>query len=103
MLAVCRRAPTLAQTGCTMRDLLEFIAPLNPRKEIMAEGAPILLRGAALPLERDLLWRRHKDITATSPFRPHGHARRLHDVCSHDQLRLSRMGHGSDSGLSLRP
>jgi hypothetical protein len=37
-----------------MDDLLDIIAPLNPRKEIMAEGA-VLLRGAALPFEKELL------------------------------------------------
>lgn len=50
-----------------MYDLLKFIAPLDPRKEIMAEGA-VLLRGAALPFEKDLLAALN-GITATSPFR----------------------------------
>jgi DNA oxidative demethylase len=50
-----------------MDDLLEFIAPLSPRKEIMAEGA-VLLRGAALPFEKELLAALNR-ITATSPFR----------------------------------
>jgi alkylated DNA repair protein (DNA oxidative demethylase) len=50
-----------------MPDLFERIAPLDPPKEIMAEGA-VLLRGAALPFEKELL-RVLKDITAASPFR----------------------------------
>jgi alkylated DNA repair protein (DNA oxidative demethylase) len=50
-----------------MPDLFEHIAPLDPPKEIMAEGA-VLLRGAALPFEKELL-RVLKDITAASPFR----------------------------------
>jgi alkylated DNA repair protein (DNA oxidative demethylase) len=62
-------------TGRTMSDQLELIAPLDPSKEIMAEGA-MLLRGAALPFETELLAALN-DITATSPFRqmvtPGGH------------------------------
>jgi alkylated DNA repair protein (DNA oxidative demethylase) len=56
-----------ALTGRTMPDLFETIAPLDPPKEIMAEGA-VLLRGAALPFENELLTAL-KDITAASPFR----------------------------------
>jgi alkylated DNA repair protein (DNA oxidative demethylase) len=54
-------------TGCSMYDLFEFIAPPEPRKEIMAQGA-VLLRGAAFPVETELLAALN-DITATSPFR----------------------------------
>jgi hypothetical protein len=36
-----------------MPDPFELIAPLDPPKEIMAEGA-VLLRGAALPFEKQL-------------------------------------------------
>ena len=50
-----------------MDDLLELVAPLDPSKEMMADGA-VLLRGAALPFERDLLAALN-GITATSPFR----------------------------------
>ena len=50
-----------------MSDLFEFIAPPGPSKEIMAEGA-VLLRGAALPVEMELLAALN-DVTATSPFR----------------------------------
>jgi DNA oxidative demethylase len=50
-----------------MDDLLDIIAPLNPRKEIMAEGA-VLLRGAALPFEKELLATLN-GVTAISPFR----------------------------------
>lgn len=50
-----------------MSDLFEFIAPPEPSKVIMAEGA-VLLRGAALPVETELLAALN-DVTATSPFR----------------------------------
>src|SRR6476659_9293164 len=50
-----------------MYDLLELVAPLEPSKEMMAEGA-VLLRGAALSFEADLLAALNR-ITATSPFR----------------------------------
>ncbi|MBX9845422.1 MAG: DNA oxidative demethylase AlkB [Xanthobacteraceae bacterium] len=50
-----------------MNDLFERIAPLRPSKEIMAEGA-VLLHGAALPFETELLAALH-DIGATAPFR----------------------------------
>jgi alkylated DNA repair protein (DNA oxidative demethylase) len=50
-----------------MNDLFECIAHLRPSKETMAQGA-VLLRGAALPFEKELLAALH-DITATSPFR----------------------------------
>ena len=50
-----------------MPDLFELIAPLDPPKEIMAEGA-VLLRGVALPFETELLAALN-DITAISPFR----------------------------------
>jgi DNA oxidative demethylase len=52
---------------CAICDLFEFVAPPDPPKEIMAEGA-VLLRGAALPVETELLAALN-DITATSPFR----------------------------------
>src|SRR5215469_8845463 len=54
-------------TDRTMSDLFECIAPLDPLKEIMAEGA-VLLRGAALPFEKDLLAALN-GITTISPFR----------------------------------
>lgn len=50
-----------------MPDLFEAIAPLDPAKQMLAEGA-VLLRGVALPCERELL-AALEDITATSPFR----------------------------------
>jgi alkylated DNA repair protein (DNA oxidative demethylase) len=50
-----------------MDDLFEPIAPQDPPREIMADGA-VLLRGAAHPYERELLAALDK-ITATSPFR----------------------------------
>jgi alkylated DNA repair protein (DNA oxidative demethylase) len=50
-----------------MNDLFERIAPLDPPREVMAEGA-VLLRGAALPFETDVLAALN-DITAASPFR----------------------------------
>jgi DNA oxidative demethylase len=50
-----------------MSDLFETIAPLDPPTEVMAKGA-VLLRGVALPLEKDLL-SALSDITAQSPFR----------------------------------
>jgi alkylated DNA repair protein (DNA oxidative demethylase) len=50
-----------------MDDLLELVAALGPSKEMMAEGA-VLLRGTAVPFERDLLAALNA-ITATSPFR----------------------------------
>ena len=50
-----------------MPDLFDHIAPLDPAKEIMAEGA-MLLRRAALPFEGELLAALN-DITARSPFR----------------------------------
>src|SRR5215467_15386146 len=50
-----------------MNDLFECIPPLHPAKETMAEGA-VLLRGAALAFEKELL-AAINDITATSPFR----------------------------------
>ena len=61
------RALTLPLTGQTMYDLLELVAPLDPSKEMMAEGA-VLLRGAALAFEADLLAALNR-IIATSPFR----------------------------------
>src|SRR5215469_5920625 len=54
-------------TDRTMSDLFECIAPLDPPKEIMAAGA-VLLRGAALPFEKDLLAALN-GITTASPFR----------------------------------
>ena len=53
--------------GRTMDDLFEPIAPLDPPREIMADGA-VLLRGAALSYERELL-AALDNITAISPFR----------------------------------
>jgi alkylated DNA repair protein (DNA oxidative demethylase) len=50
-----------------MNDLFERLAPLEPSKEIMAEGA-VLLRGIALPFEKKSLAALN-GITATSPFR----------------------------------
>jgi alkylated DNA repair protein (DNA oxidative demethylase) len=50
-----------------MNDLFDGIAPLAPSKEIMAEGA-VLLRGTALPFEKQLL-AALRDVTTASPFR----------------------------------
>lgn len=50
-----------------MSDLFDSIIPLNPPREVMAEGA-MLLRGAALPFETDILIA-IQAITAVSPFR----------------------------------
>jgi alkylated DNA repair protein (DNA oxidative demethylase) len=50
-----------------MNDLFDGIAPLPPSKQIMAEGA-VLLRGIALPFEKELL-AALGDISAASPFR----------------------------------
>ncbi|MCP4559390.1 MAG: DNA oxidative demethylase AlkB [Bosea sp.] len=50
-----------------MLDLFETLAPLDPPAEIMAEGA-ILLRGAAIPFETELL-AALDDITGQAPFR----------------------------------
>jgi alkylated DNA repair protein (DNA oxidative demethylase) len=50
-----------------MGDLFDSIIPLNPPREVMAEGA-MLLRGAALSLEADILTA-IQAITARSPFR----------------------------------
>jgi alkylated DNA repair protein (DNA oxidative demethylase) len=50
-----------------MLDLFELIAPLGQPREIMAEGA-VLLRGVALPFEKDLLAALN-DIITISPFR----------------------------------
>jgi alkylated DNA repair protein (DNA oxidative demethylase) len=36
-----------------MNDLFDTIAPLDPPRDIMAEGA-VLLRGAALPFEANI-------------------------------------------------
>jgi alkylated DNA repair protein (DNA oxidative demethylase) len=58
-----------------MRDLFESGAPLDPPREIMAEGA-VLLHSVALPFEEALLAALN-EITAASPFRhmvtPGGH------------------------------
>jgi alkylated DNA repair protein (DNA oxidative demethylase) len=48
-------------------DQFELVALLDPPREIMAEGA-VLLRGVALPFEKDLLAALN-DITERSPFR----------------------------------
>lgn len=50
-----------------MRDLFETLAPLDPPVEIVADGA-VLLRGAALPFEAELL-AALDDITRQAPFR----------------------------------
>lgn len=50
-----------------MSDLFDLIAPLDPTTETLAEGA-VLLRGAALIYERDLL-SALEGIVALSPFR----------------------------------
>src|ERR1700687_2965344 len=50
-----------------MSDLFDPIVPLTPPLEVMAEGA-LLLRGAALPFETDILTA-IQAITAMSPFR----------------------------------
>jgi len=50
-----------------MDDLFELIAPADPPKEVMAEGA-VLLRGAALPFEKELLAALN-NVTTTSSFR----------------------------------
>ncbi len=50
-----------------MGDLFNSIIPLNPPREVMAEGA-MLLRGIALPFETDILTA-IKTITVMSPFR----------------------------------
>lgn len=50
-----------------MLDLFEPLAPLDPPVEIMAEGAR-LLRGAALPFERELV-AALDGITRQAPFR----------------------------------
>lgn len=50
-----------------MFDLFETLAPLDPPTEIMAEGA-MLLRGAALPFETELL-AALDGITGQAPFR----------------------------------
>jgi DNA oxidative demethylase len=54
-------------TGALMYDLLELAEPLEPSREMMAEGA-VLLRRAALPFEDRLLVALN-EITAISPFR----------------------------------
>ena len=50
-----------------MNDLFERIVPLDPPREILAEGAA-LIRRAALPFEQGLLTAL-RDIIAVSPFR----------------------------------
>jgi len=50
-----------------MHDLFGHIAPADPSKETMAEGA-VLLRGAALPFEKEVMAALN-EITAISPFR----------------------------------
>jgi alkylated DNA repair protein (DNA oxidative demethylase) len=50
-----------------MPHQFELIAPLDPPREIMAEGA-VLLRGVALAFEKDLLPALN-DIITKSPFR----------------------------------
>jgi alkylated DNA repair protein (DNA oxidative demethylase) len=53
--------------SATMLDLLDSVGPSGPTREIMAEGA-VLLRGAALPFEGDLI-AGVREIIAQSPFR----------------------------------
>jgi alkylated DNA repair protein (DNA oxidative demethylase) len=50
-----------------MSGLFDSIVPLDPPRQVMAEGA-VLLRGAALPFESDVLTA-IQEITAKSPFR----------------------------------
>lgn len=50
-----------------MSGLFDSIVPLDPPRQVMAEGA-VLLRGAALPFESDIL-AAIEGITAKSPFR----------------------------------
>jgi DNA oxidative demethylase len=50
-----------------MPDQLDLVVPLDPPREIMAEGA-VLLRGVALPFEKDL-FAALNDITTRSQFR----------------------------------
>lgn len=50
-----------------MEDLFGYVAPPDPPKEAMAEGA-VLLRGAALPFEKEIL-AALSEITTMSPFR----------------------------------
>jgi alkylated DNA repair protein (DNA oxidative demethylase) len=50
-----------------MNDLFDGITPSLPSKEIMAEGA-VLLRGAALPFEKQLR-AALRDVVTASPFR----------------------------------
>jgi alkylated DNA repair protein (DNA oxidative demethylase) len=50
-----------------MSGLFDTLAPIEPATEIIAEGA-ILLRGAALPFEKELL-AALGEVTAQSPFR----------------------------------
>lgn len=56
---------TLGRSGNA--DLFDALTPVGPATEIMADGA-MLLRGAALPFEKDLL-AALGDLTAQSPFR----------------------------------
>jgi alkylated DNA repair protein (DNA oxidative demethylase) len=53
--------------GAIMADLFDSVGPVGPARESMAEGA-VLLRGAGLPFESDLLVG-VRDIIAQSPFR----------------------------------
>ncbi|SCB10953.1 alkylated DNA repair protein (DNA oxidative demethylase) [Rhizobium miluonense] len=53
--------------GNAMSDLFDNIVPLDPPFERMAEGA-VLLRGAALPFEKDVL-AALDEITGQAPFR----------------------------------
>src|SRR5262245_11120188 len=62
-----KRGDHALQPARTMHDLFDFMAPPAPQKEIIAEGA-MLLRGAALPFEQELLPALN-EIAATSPFR----------------------------------
>ena len=79
-----------------MRDLFELAAPEYRQTEFMAEGA-MLLRGAALPFEEDLLPAVKRRPVAVSSY---DHAWRFYDVGRDDKLRSCRLGHGSDR-LSL--
>jgi alkylated DNA repair protein (DNA oxidative demethylase) len=50
-----------------MKDLFDTLAPLDPQREVMAEGA-VLLRGAALPFAVDIL-AALQGIVEQAPFR----------------------------------
>jgi hypothetical protein len=74
-----------------MHDLRKLIAPLDPPKEFVAEGA-VLPCGAVLPLEKELLAALN-NITTTSIRSLRAATER---PSRHDQLRRGRKGHRSD-------